>query len=146
MSLNNWLNEGHLKAHETSKKEIIQLMKVFSRDIKDAQTENLSIDRKFATAYNAALIVARAALAAKGYRTSGEGNHYWTIKSLACTMELDHQTVNKLNKFRKKRNISDYEMTGAVTEQETVEMVSLAQLLYDHLEKWLKNNYPELSS
>jgi hypothetical protein len=144
VSLQDWLNEGHLKAHKTSRKEIEQLFAVFERDIKDAGAEDLSADRRFATAYNAALMAARAALAASGYRTSGEGGHYWTIQSLAFTLQLDTSTITKFNKFRQKRNISDYEMIGMVSEQEVSEMVALAKTLRETVVAWLKNNHPEL--
>jgi uncharacterized protein (UPF0332 family) len=144
MSLQDWLNEGHLKAHKTSRKEIEQLFAVFERDIKDAGAEDLSVDRRFATAYNAALMAARAALAASGYRTSGEGGHYWTIQSLAFTLQLNTSTITKFNKFRQKRNISDYEMIGMVSEQEVREMIALAKTLRETVAAWLKNNHPEL--
>ena len=144
MSLEDWLNEGRLKAHTTDQKEIEQLFAVFKRDMADAQAEALSTDRRFTTAYNAALMVARAALAASGYRTSGEGNHYWTIQSLAFTLQPDIKSIKKFNKFRKKRNISDYEMTGMVSEQEVGEMLSLAQDLRAAVEKWLHEHHPEL--
>ena len=110
----------------------------------DAQMEELSTDRRFATAYNAALMVARAALAASGYRTSGEGNHYWTIQSLAFTLKLDAKTINKFNKFRQKRNITDYEMIGMVSEREVTEVLALAQELKTLLTGWLKIHHPEL--
>ena len=144
MSLEDWLNEGRLKTHTTGQKEIEQLFAVFKRDMADAQAEALSTDRRFTTAYNAALMVARAALAASGYRTSGEGNHYWTIQSLAFTLQPDIKSIKKFNKFRKKRNISDYEMTGMVSEQEVGEMLSLAQDLRAAVEKWLHEHHPEL--
>lgn len=144
MSLEDWLNEGRLKTHKTSQKEINQLFTVFERDISDTQAEALSADRRFATAYNAALMAARAALAASGYRTSGEGNHYWTIQSLAFTLQLDAKTIRKFNKLRQKRNISDYEMIGMVSEQEVTEMIALAQDLRSMVEEWLKKNHPEL--
>lgn len=144
MSLQDLLNEGRLRTHKTSQKEIAQLFAVFERDMADAQTETLSADRKFTTAYNAALMVARAALAASGYRTSGEGNHYWTIQSLAFTMQPDIKTIKKFNKFRQKRNISDYEMIGMISEQEVTEMIALAQELRDMVTEWLKKNHPEL--
>jgi len=143
VSLEDWLNEGRLKAHTTGQKEIEQLFAVFKRDMADAQSEALSTDRRFTTAYNAALMVARAALAASGYRTSGEGNHYWTIQSLAFTLQPDIKSIKKFNKFRKKRNISDYEMTGMVSEQEVGEMLSLAQDLRAAVEKWLHEHHPE---
>ena len=144
VSLQDWLNEGHLKAHKTSRKEIEQLFAVFERDIKDAGAEDLSADRRFATAYNAALMAARAALAASGYRTSGEGGHYWTIQSLVFTLQLDTSAITKFNKFRQKGNISDYEMIGMVSEQEVREMVALAKTLRETVVAWLKNNRPEL--
>ncbi len=86
VSLEDWLNEGHLKSYKTSRKEVEQLFAVFERDMADARVVALSVERKFESAYNAALVMARAALAASGYRTSGEGNHYWTIQSLAFTL------------------------------------------------------------
>jgi len=138
------LNEGRLKSHKTNRKEIEQLFAVFERDIADAQAAGLSADRRFATAYNAALMATRAALAACGYRTSGEGGHYWTIQSLAFTLKLDAKTISKLNKFRQKRNISDYEMIGMVSEQEVSEMVALARELRETVMAWLEKNYPEL--
>ena len=144
MSLQDWLNEGRLKTHNTSREEIGQLFAVFERDMADTQTEGLSDDRRFTTAYNAALMVARAALAASGYRTSGEGNHYWTIQSLAFTLKPDAKTIQKFNKFRQKRNITDYEMIGMISDQEVSEMISLAQELRDMVTEWLKKNHPEL--
>ncbi len=144
MRLEELLNEGRLKSHKTNRKEIEQLFAVFERDIADAQAAGLSADRRFATAYNAALMATRAALAACGYRTSGEGGHYWTIQSLAFTLKLDAKTISKLNKFRQKRNISDYEMIGMVSEQEVSEMVALARELRETVMAWLEKNYPEL--
>ena len=144
VSLQDWLNEGRLKSHKTSRKEIEQLFAVFERDMADAKAVGLSADRRFATAYNAALMAARAALAACGYRTSGEGGHYWTIQSPTSTLQLDNRTIRKLNKFRQKRNISDYEMIGMVSEQEVSEVVTLAQELRDMVTVWLKKNHPEL--
>jgi uncharacterized protein (UPF0332 family) len=142
--LRDWLKEGRLKAHKSSKKEINQLLAVFERDLADAQVKTLSADRRFTTAYNAAQMVSTAALAASGYRTASEGHHYCTIQSLALTLQLDARIITKFNKFRQKRNISDYEMTGMVSEQEVTEMIALAKELHIVVVKWLKKNHPEL--
>ena len=144
MSLEDWLNEGHLKSYKTSRKEIEQLFAVFERDMADARVVALSVERKFESAYNAALVMARAALATSGYRTSGEGNHYWTIQSLAFTLQMDADTINQFNKFRQKRNTSNYEMIGVVSEQEVTEMIALAQELRNLVTKWLEENHPNL--
>jgi thymidylate synthase ThyX len=55
MNLKQLLNQGKLRLHKTSKKEISNLLRIIKRDIKDAKVEGLSSDRKFATAYNAVL-------------------------------------------------------------------------------------------
>ncbi len=86
MTLADLVIEGKFKTHKTGKSEISRLFSLFDRDMADAQITGLSIDRRFATAYNAALIVAIAALAASGYRAPNEGHHFWTIQSLAFTL------------------------------------------------------------
>lgn len=144
MSLEDLLNEGRLSPHKTSKNELDQLLAVFERDMADAQSGSISIDRRFATAYNAALTLSVAALAASGYRATGEGQHYWTIQSLSFTLQLDADTVKKFNRFRRKRNITDYERIGNVSEKEVSEIIELAKNLRTSLEAWLKNNHPDL--
>ncbi|GAI29453.1 unnamed protein product [marine sediment metagenome] len=58
MHLKQLLDQGKLRRHKTSKKEIGNLLKLVKRDIKDAKVEGLSADRKFVTAYNAVLQLA----------------------------------------------------------------------------------------
>ncbi len=144
MSLQSWLESGQLRAHKTSKREIAELLKAVDRDLADSQLQGLSADRRFATAYSAALLVATLALAASGYRAQQEGHHYWTIQSLAFTLKLDAKTIDQLNAFRRKRNIADYERVGMVSEQEIKKMVALAKELRVVVMEWLKNNYPNL--
>lgn len=144
LSLEDWLNEGRLRQHKTSKSEIKQLLAVFARDMADAQSNAISTDRRFATAYNAALTVSTAALAASGYRAAGEGHHYWLIQSLAFTLQLDTETIEEFNRFRRKRNTIDYERIGTVSEKEVLEMLELAKSIRGKLEIWLREDYPEL--
>jgi hypothetical protein len=145
MSLADLASEGKFKAHKTSKAEINQLLAVFDRDIADAEITNLSSDRRFIMAYSAALTIGITALAASGYRATSEGHHYWTIQSLAFTLSVDLKTVEKLNKFRQKRNIADYERIGMASKQEVNEMLDLAKKLRIDLADWLKSNHPELT-
>jgi uncharacterized protein (UPF0332 family) len=145
VSLEDWLSKGQLRQHKTSRNEIQQLLAVFARDIADAQLRTLSTDRRFATAYNAALTVATAALAACGYRAAGEGHHYWTVQTLAFTLQLDAKTIEEFNRFRRKRNTIDYERTGAVSEKEVSEMLELAENIRHRLEQWLRAHYPNLA-
>ncbi len=83
MSLAKLKNENKLSKHKTSRQEIQNLLKLVERDIKDAQIEALSNDRRFITAYNAALQLATCVLYVAGYRTRpSKGGHHWITFSL----------------------------------------------------------------
>ena len=70
MSLENWLKNGWLTEHKSSKQEISDLLRIAGRDPLDCQSKEISDDWRFNIAYNAALQSAKAALAASGYRAS----------------------------------------------------------------------------
>ena len=82
-SLRDWLRAGWLSEHQPSREEISDLLGVADRDLGDCQSSGLSPDWRLAIAYNAAMQLAVAALAAAGYRASREGHHYRVIQSLA---------------------------------------------------------------
>jgi hypothetical protein len=144
VSLQDWLKSRWLIEHQTSRQEIADLLGMADRDLAQCRTPTLSPDWQLNIAYNAALQAATAALAAAGYRAAREAHHYRVIQSLAHTIKANPVLIAQLDKFRKKRNISDYERAGAVSEQEAKEMFVLARDLRDEVEKWLRSNYPEL--
>ncbi|HUT11707.1 MAG TPA: hypothetical protein VMY42_14500 [Thermoguttaceae bacterium] len=144
MSLQDWLSSRWLTEHETGRGEITDLLGVIDRDLGDCRTPGLSSDWKLTIAYNAVVQAATAALAAAGYRAGREAHHFRVIQSLAYTIGIDSGLIAQLDAFRKKRNISDYERAGAVSEAEAREMVSLAERLRDELVKWLAGNHSEL--
>ncbi len=144
MSLAEWVRSGWLAAHEPSAQEIADLLRIVDRDLEDCERTGLSADWRLAIAYNAALQVATAALAASGYRASRERQHYRVIQSLAFTLGADASLIAQLDQFRMKRNISDYERAGAVSEKEADEMVALARALRRKVEAWLRASHPEL--
>jgi DNA-binding SARP family transcriptional activator len=124
--------------------EISALLTVIDRDIEDAGAENISEDNRLSIIYNAILQLATIALGAKGYRASRAMKHYRTIQSLEHTIGLDSKTIDQIDKCRKKRNISDYEMAGSVSGQEVEEMLELAQSLRARVLEWLRGNHPGL--
>jgi len=144
MSLKNWLANGWLIEHKTSPQEITGLLEVADRDLKDCRSPGLSSDWQLNIAYNAALQAATAALAAAGYRASREAHHYRVIQSIAYTIGAEPNLVNQFDQFRKKRNISGYELSGAISQQEANEMISLAKRIREDVETWLRKNHPEL--
>jgi uncharacterized protein (UPF0332 family) len=145
MSLKLWLENGWLKEHKPTSREIAELLAVADRALKDCQIPKLSNEGKLNIAHNAALQSAAAALVAAGYRASREAYHYYVIESLSFTLQMEGRVIRRLHKFRRKRNISDYERPGTVTEQEAQEMVELAKLIRQQVEEWIRNNYKELA-
>jgi hypothetical protein len=73
MSLRDWLRAGWLSEHQSSREEVSDLLGVADRDLGDCQSSGLSPDWRLAIAYNAAMQLAVAALAAAGYRASRGG-------------------------------------------------------------------------
>lgn len=143
MSLKNWLENGWLVKHETSRAEIGNLFGVADRDLCDCQSTGLSADWRMNIAYNAALQVATAALAVCGYRASRDSHHYRVIQSLVYTVAAKNELIAELDQFRKKRNIGGYEQAGLVSDTEADEMIALAQKLRNEVEDWIRVNYPK---
>jgi hypothetical protein len=144
MSLNDWLDKGWLIKRRPDRREIRELLGIADRDITDSQAGEISTDTRLGLAYNAALQLAVAALVASGYRPGREAHHYRAIQSLAFTIGASTDLVDQLDSFRKKRNISDYERAGAVSEQEAREMLTLAKALREAVITWLKKNHLNL--
>jgi hypothetical protein len=144
MSLSDWLDKGWIVKHRPDRREIRELLGIAARDIADSQAEGISADTRLGLAHNASLQLAVAALAAVGYRVGHEAHHYRAIQSLAFTIGASTDLVDQLDSFRKKRNISDYERAGAVSDHEAKEMLTLAKTLRNTVTAWLRDNHPEL--
>ena len=88
MSLRDLQKAGWLTEHESSREEISALLALADRDIEASQTPGLGPDWRLNIAYNAALQVATAALAAGGFRAGRIAHHYRTIQTLAQTITI----------------------------------------------------------
>src|SRR5579864_7280973 len=86
MSWQSLLQAQKVKPHKTSRQEIENLRDVVERDLQDAEIEALSADRRFATAYNAVLQLAKMVIACAGYRVAGVGHHLTTFEALEIAM------------------------------------------------------------
>ena len=73
MTLNDLLRDRRLRAHRTSPGEIGDLLRLAERDEADAAVEAISLDRRFAAAYHAALSRPRS----QAPRRSGERYAGW---------------------------------------------------------------------
>jgi hypothetical protein len=104
----------------------------------------LATDWRFAIAYNSALQSATAALAAAGYRASHEAHHHRVIQSLTFTVGVSRKLIRRFDAFRKKRNMSSYEMGGAISEKEAAEMAAFAADLRQQVERWIREKHQEV--
>lgn len=147
MRLKTLLAKGQLRKHKTSSREIKELLALIERDLKDANQTGLSLDRRFATAYNAALQLATAALYAAGYRTAGHGHHWTTLHALPEIMGSKAQKrTDYLDACRTKRNVVDYDRTGEISKLEVFEILNEVQKFRSDLLEWLRTHYHHLLS
>lgn len=146
MSLSDWLGSGFITEHRTSRQEIRELLSLVDRDLYESETGTHSPEWKLSITYNAILQAARAALAATGYRVprSNRSHHYYTIQSLRHTIGADSSLVLKLEAVQKKRNVSEYERAGAVSDRETQDALDLAKTVCKLVRNWLQAKHPEL--
>lgn len=144
MSFADWVKNGWLVAHKSSKQEIANLLGIVARDLKDSQAKDVSDDWRFAIAYNAALQAATAALSAAGYRASRDSHHFRVIQSLELTVGKDRKFVLAFDAFRKKRNVSSYDIGGGISNREVEEMIGIARTLQQDVEQWIRSNHPSL--
>lgn len=145
MSLQQWLENGWVRKHEATRKEIAELLGLAERDLADSRTADLSADWRLGIAYNAALQAATAALAAAGFRMSGgTPHHHYTIQSLAHTVGIDAARIRLFDEIRRKRNTAEYDRAGFVSDAEAQAAVEFAARLREDVIQWLRDKHPIL--
>jgi len=118
---------------------------VVERDLADAAISGLSADRRFATAYNAALQTATMAVACAGYRTSGMGHHQTTFEAAELALGAGSATFTVyFDTCRRKRSTVDYDRAHVATETEAAEILTQAKDFLQITEAWILQNYPLL--
>jgi len=119
------------------------------RDLRDSGIESLSADRRFATAYNAALQLSKIALAAAGYRMSkGHGGHeraFDVVRYVIKTEEVE-DLCDYFDTCRRKRNDIDYDFAEVVTDTELFELLDKVSEYRELIDRWVNENHSELSA
>ena len=145
MSWEKLLQENRVHRHTTSRKELAELRRLIARDLADAALTDLSEDRRFATAYNAALQTAKMAIACAGYRiASASGHHRLTFEGAKLALgKSAAQLADYFDACRRKRNEIDY--TGGVisTTTEADEILLHAKSFLTLVEVSISSNHPE---
>jgi hypothetical protein len=144
MSLTEWLEQGWLSPHRSSRMEIGSLLKIVDRDMTDAAAQEISDDWRFGIAYNAALKLCTILLHASGYRVIGVGHHYRTIRALPVILGKKWENdARYLDTCRNKRNIVEYDYVGRVSEGDVEELIQFVHQLRGVVLTWLKEVHPE---
>lgn len=108
-----------------ARETIKRLLDAAARHVADAKVNAISAETRFASAYTAIRMLADVGLHAHGYRTltSKPGHHQTAIQTLPTTLGVDSQTLVRLDKLRKQRNLTEY--TGdLIPESAVAEYVS----------------------
>ena len=146
MSLKQWAENGWLKPHKTSAKEISDLLRIVARDLQDA-AGSISADWQFGIAYNAALKLCTILLYASGYKPEKTLQHYRTIQALPLILGNTYKEDAKyLDTCRNKRNIAEYDYVGIASGDDVNELVEFVKELREKIMQWLKEKHPQFVS
>jgi hypothetical protein len=145
MTLKQWVENGWLRPHKTSRQEISNLLAIVHRDLADANASVISDDWRFGIAYNAALKLCTVLLFAEGYRPVQNLAHYRTLQSLPLILGSDRKDdAAYLDTCRTKRNTIEYDYVGGATGADADELIEFAVSLEKDVLKWLRSRRPEL--
>ena len=144
MSWKKLLDQGSLHAHITSAAELGELRRLIARDLADARIPALSEDRRFATAYNAALQTAKMAIACAGYRVASvPGHHRLTFEGAKLALgKPGAQLADFFDACRRKRNVIDYTGAAVATRTEAEELLLHAESFLKIVEGWIAAKHP----
>ncbi|HTI72480.1 MAG TPA: hypothetical protein VMF06_21070 [Candidatus Limnocylindria bacterium] len=144
MTLQLWASNGWLKTHQTSPKEIQDLLAIVERDLTDAMGD-ISADWRFGIAYNAALKLCTILMYASGYRPEKNLQHYRTLQSLPLILGAGRRAdAEYLDACRIKRNTVEYDYAGGATKRDADELIEFTRELKAEVRAWLQENHIEL--
>ena len=129
MSLRDWVENRWLDEIPPSDQEIADLLNAADRSLEESIKHTENLDWLFNIAYTAILNYATAALRVSGYRAKMGSHHYYTIQSLAHTINLEQDTVDLVDTFRKMRHIGTYEKAGVISQKDAEEIIETAEMI-----------------
>jgi len=115
-----------VQRHRTSKKELDDIRALIARDLADAGVTAVSADRRFATAYNAALLTAHLMIACAGYRVTAKTGHHKVAFDAITLSANASKYADYFERCRRKRNVIDYTRSHVATETEAQEILEKA--------------------
>ena len=146
MSWRRLLASRSIARHATSFQELVGLDAAVERDLKDASVLEISNDARFSIAYNAALPLTKMVIACEGYRVTGQGAHHTTFEGLTIAMGGSMGSLAAyFNECRRKRNKATYDLAGAISEAEAMELLTKGRDFRRKVHLWISKNHPRLA-
>ena len=146
MSLTALLASKRIERHLTSSNELAGLRKLIARDTADAAVPGLSVDRTFATVYNAVLQLSKLALACAGYRVSATlpGHHQTTFEAAGLVLgPAGRPFTDYFETCRRQRNVIDYDYAEVATDSEAGFLRDRLDEYRQLVENWIAKHYPK---
>lgn len=122
--------EGKIERVTAGRDSVRQLHTVVDRDLATArQLREYDRDWALAIGYNAMLQACHALLAAHGYRARGEQQHRTMIEFVRIALPEQAESLNRLDRLRRQRHRTVYDVAGQVSAREVDETLALAETL-----------------
>jgi hypothetical protein len=140
--------EKRIRGHRTSKAELDDLRAAVAVKLNDAGSTAISADTRFVTAYGAALLLAKMALACSGYRLDAKsgGHHKTAFEALPLSIGAAARPLSDYFEVaRRKRNEIDYDRAFVASDADAVEIVERVRDLESMVETWIAAHHPGLA-
>jgi uncharacterized protein (UPF0332 family) len=129
MSLDDLLRQRRLQEHRASAEEIADLVRKAHVYLANANVQAISVEGRFMQAYNAALALATAVLAASGYRPRGAAYHTTLFEASPMVMGEGIRTLSEnFDVCRLKRHQALYGRLGKISQREVEELAKSVEL------------------
>ena len=136
-ALDNLVRIGQLKEEPRNEAEVMRMLAMARTRLADAQLENLSLEGRFTSAYNAAHVASLAALRWYGYRSE---NRYTVFQCLAHTLQWPASRWRILDLAHQKRNLAEYEGFLEIEESLVVEICDLLHGLIEDVQRLIDSS------
>jgi hypothetical protein len=134
-NLDNLVKTGHLKQELCDQEEIGRMLEIAHRRLLDSKIQEMSIEGRFTSAYNAAHGAALAALRCHGYRSE---NRFLVFQCLGETLAWPANKWRVFDLAHQKRNLAEYEGYLEIEESTIKELSDLTSSLIKNVEKLVK--------
>ena len=145
-TLNGLLKQGKLKKQKTDIGYLNKMLNAAERNFKAAALVKNKVDEaSFKLIYDGLLQIGRVILLLNGYRPDDGEQHKTTFTAAGELLGKEyHNLINKIQKFRIKRNICVYEPRGLITKAETEAILKTSREFWHKVRSYLEKKNPQL--